>query len=173
LALTWMLYFFWLALPVSILVVMLTSQGGMKVTFGGYSFLVRELSYVQRGLLSLMSSALILTLILFVRHFRELMRHFQQGEIFNSVAIVHARKALSFALILWSLSVVLDVAGYLYRNIVRVPALKVDGSRVAFELAFTVNLEFLFGLVFFGLMYLLLWSLEIGRDLNEESELTI
>jgi hypothetical protein len=29
------------------------------------------------------------------------------------------------------------------------------------------------GFLFFGLMYVLLWALEIGSDLNEESELTI
>jgi len=36
-----------------------------------------------------------------------------------------------------------------------------------------VNLDFIAALMFFGLMYVLLWALEIGCDLNEESELTI
>lgn len=36
-----------------------------------------------------------------------------------------------------------------------------------------VNLDFIGALMFFGLMYVLLWALEIGCDLNEESELTI
>jgi hypothetical protein len=36
-----------------------------------------------------------------------------------------------------------------------------------------VDVSFIFALMFFGLMYVLLWALEIGSDLNEESELTI
>jgi hypothetical protein len=102
-----------------------------------------------------------------------LIGHFHKGEVFNKAAIVHARKALFYALISWGGSLILEVAFWLYKVLFTQPILKLNGADVAFRLDFNIDGEIFIGIICFGLMYLLLWALEIGHDLNEESELTV
>jgi hypothetical protein len=170
-ALRWGGYFLWLAWLFFVLSIM--SGGDAKFRVGDYPILASELNYWERALLSLVVTAFIFLLILIVQHIRELMRYFHQGEIFNKAAIAHARKALHYALIVWGSCLMLGIVSWLYTVLVTHPMLKLGGGKVALKVNFAINGDIFIGLMFFGLMYLLLWSLEIGRDLNEESELTI
>lgn len=97
-----------------------------------------------------------------VLHARMLMLHFSQGEIFNVEAVKSARSALSNALVVFWLNVACQIA-----------VMFLQASHAAHPV-YRINPESLiYGFLFFGLMYVLLWALEIGRDLNEESVLTV
>jgi hypothetical protein len=94
-------------------------------------------------------------------HFRELIRFFSVGDIFNKKAIEHARNALLNGVAFYGVYLISLFAGWVYLLMTQ-PTNHI-----------VMNNDFIIGFIFFGLMYILLWALEIGADLNEESELTI
>ncbi len=104
-----------------------------------------------------------------VRYARDLMTYFSKGEIFNRSALLVARKAIycglgSVAGPLLLREICLHFMGGNFLGLPIYPFLPLIPKLT----------ESLFsGLMFFGAMYVLLWALEIGADLNEESELTI
>jgi hypothetical protein len=122
---------------------------------------VANLSILQRCLMTLIVSGVLLLLLNVIRHLRQLILYFANGDIFHKRAVDHARKALQTALIIYGFYVLSSLAMWTYINI----------THQSFHMSF--NGKFVFGLIIFCLMYILLWALEIGRDLNEESELTI
>ncbi len=95
------------------------------------------------------------------RHFRELMKQFMKGNIFGFQAINSVRGALHSGIVFFILSSVQALVGSVYNYSVN--------SKL--DISFTT--ELVIACIYFGLMYTLLWALEIGCDLNEESEMTI
>jgi hypothetical protein len=104
-----------------------------------------------------------------VRYACELMTYFSKGEIFNRRALLAARKAILFGLgsllgpLLLKQICLLFMGGNFFGL----------GIYPFLPLIPSLTESLFYGLMFFGLMYVLLWALEIGTELNEESELTI
>ena len=162
-ALTWIGYLLWLFCPLMAIAVLVDTSGNSKFTFllGGVTVQDVDLSYPQRILIVILMALFFFFLIKLTTHFRELIRYFSKGEIFNKAAIGHARKSLLHGLVVFGFYLSSVFAGFVYTVIKTSPV------------NITLNIGIVSGLIFFGLMYVLLWSLEIGADLNEESELTI
>lgn len=161
LALSGLRYVLWVLWP--LLVVAMVFGNKMQINVGDMQMKDVEPSLLQRVLLVGALSAFMFVAIKIIFHFRELIRHFSEGDIFNKAAIDHARKALFNGLVIYGLYLVVMVASWVWM------------IQQSAGVSVNVNLDvsFIFALMFFGLMYVLLWALEIGSDLNEESELTI
>ena len=91
--------------------------------------------------------------------FRELMNRFSVGQVFSPESVALARWSLRFALAFYGLKLLMD----LIVTIV-IPS---------FEIDFGYAWDFLMAVIFFGFLYKLLWALEVGAELNEESQGTI
>ncbi len=161
LALSGLRYVLWGLWPLFVAAMMFGNK--LQINMGEMHMNDVEPSLLQRVLLVVGLSAFMFVAIKITFHFRELIRHFSEGDIFNKVAIDHARKALFNGLMLYGLYV-LTVLGSWGWVIQQSSSMSVNVN---------VDVSFIFALMFFGLMYVLLWALEIGSDLNEESELTI
>lgn len=157
--LTWIRYFLWVMWPLVALVFLFGSKA--TLTIGVIQIEDVELNIVQRVLMVAFVSAFMLLALKLIYHFRELIRHFADGDIFNKTAIDHARKALFNGLVIYGFYVASLIVTWFY------------SATKSSPIVVPVNLDFIGALMFFGLMYVLLWALEIGCDLNEESELTI
>jgi hypothetical protein len=169
-ALRWMVYLLKLAWPLAVISALVGEK--FTLTFASNTHLsFDDASYLHRTLAVVLVSIVLFCAIKIMSHFRDLMRHFHQGEIFNSEAIVHARKALFNALVLWGIGLTIQFGVWLctLANVF----LPSTGAKQGLKVNIGFDGDIFLGLIFFGLMYLLLWALEIGRDLNEESELTI
>jgi uncharacterized metal-binding protein len=149
----------WALLPMSIGWLWLGSKGAIKLY--ERSIEITSLSDAQRWLLMIVIVLILLVLVTVIHHLRQLILHFAQGNIFNKAATLHARKALHYAMGLYATFIACTLAswGYLY-------------SQHKY-LNITLNADFILGIIIFAFMYVLLWALEIGCELNEESELTI
>lgn len=98
-------------------------------------------------------------------HINKLLTCFYEGEIFNRNAIFHARRAFNLNLIL--------VAGGLGIEILAIILNYTQpGTGGSGDIGHLLG-GVLDQLTWIGFFLLLLWSLEIGVDLNEEAELTI
>ncbi|WP_331344597.1 DUF2975 domain-containing protein [Cellvibrio sp. UBA7661] len=158
-ALTGIQYLMWVLLPLTMGWLWFGTKG--MVTLFDHSIDSASLSLMQRCLLMIPIALFVLVLLKVVYHLRQLILHFASGKIFNKAATAHARKALHYALAAYGFSLLAAVATWIYLYI----------QNNFFSV--TVSGDFIFGIIIFGLMYVLLWALEIGCDLNEESELTI
>lgn len=152
-----MLYLGWL------LIVLIAGE----VMIGNFIFLGEEqLNMVLFGwptklfVVMLFSLGLVL-LIRMSSAFRDLMQHFMNGDIFSLAAVTHVKRALFTGMFLLSLYTVQRCAGW-YLNGVDIGMFVLD-----------MSIDVIVALAFFGAMYTLLWTLEIGCDLNDESEMTI
>jgi hypothetical protein len=132
-----------------------------EITLINESVNPESLSYLQRVLFAIVFSVFFFLLLKVTYHFRQLILHFANGDIFNKKATIHARKALLYALAIYGVLLASTVVMWIYTYI----------QNQFFYMV--INGDYIFGLIIFGLMYVLLWALEIGCDLNEESELTI
>ena len=159
--LTWIRYFLWVTWPLMAAVIIFSFGSKANITLGNVRVDDVELTIAQRVLLVAFVSAFFFLALQLANHFRELIRYFSEGDIFNKQAIDHARKALLSGLIMYGLYLCASLGGWVYTVMQSSP------------ISVSMNGDFIFGLMFFGLMYVLLWALEIGCDLNEESELTI
>lgn len=162
-ALTWIGYLLWAFCPLLAIAILVDTSGQSRYTFllGEVSVQDVDLSYPQRILVVFLMAVFFFFLIKLTSHFRELIRYFSKGEIFNKKAIGHARRALLHGFVVFGFYLSTLFAGFIY-TIAKTSAVNIS-----------LNAGVVFGFIFFGLMYVLLWSLEIGADLNEESELTI
>lgn len=142
------------------LVVIFTATKG-NLTIGSSSFEGVELTYLHRMGFAVFASVCFFLILKVVLHFRALIQFFSVGDIFNKAAIDHARKALLYGVIIYGVCLSVTFMSWVFEIVRNYPSsIHLDGN-------------FIVGLIFFGLMYVLLWALEIGCDLNEESELTI
>lgn len=164
LVLTGLQYFILVLWPLLVFFAVTGTEG--ELTFiGGVSLDAADLNYLQRSLIAACLSVFFFLAIKVTYHFRQLISHFARGDIFNKNAIEHARKALLYALFFYGVSLVSPLIERMYFYIA--------DQAVDQHIPVIINGDVLTGLIFFGLMYVLLWALEIGCDLNEESELTI
>lgn len=157
--LTWIRYFLWVMWPLVAVVFLFGDKA--TLTIGVIQIEDAELSIVQRILMVAFVSVFMFLALKLVYHFRELIRHFSDGDIFNKQAIDQARKALLSGLVIYGLYLSTLLGSWIY------------SATQSAQTMVSVNADFILVLMFFGLMYVLLWALEIGCDLNEESELTI
>ncbi|MEO7497512.1 MAG: hypothetical protein ABIT83_08420 [Massilia sp.] len=103
-----------------------------------------------------------------VRYSRDLMAHFSEGDIFNSRTLHTARKALLYSLT----GLAIDMGFGIYSAFTPMPVSALEEHDTIASI-FELTSKGFNGFMFFGLMFVMLWTLEIGRDLYEESELTI
>lgn len=157
--LTWVRYALWVVWP--LMVVVFLVGGKMQLTVGVVQMQDVELTLVQRLLMVALLSVFLWLALKITHHSRELIRHFSVGDIFNKQAIDHARKALHHGMVIYGVYLVSLLGSWFYSAMQTSPV------------HIVVNTDFIVALMFFGVMYVLLWALEIGCDLNEESELTI
>jgi hypothetical protein len=157
--LTWIRYALWLVWPLIVVIFFMGDK--VNFTIGAMQIDDVELTLILRLAIVTIASAFLFLTLKLIHHFRALIKHFAEGDIFNKNAIDHARRALLNGLVIYGLYVGSALASWLYNATQTAP------------ISVTLNTNFIFVLMFFGLMYVLLWALEIGCDLNEESELTI
>jgi hypothetical protein len=154
--------------------------------FTGFSFNIYSYPFYVVGVFALVFGTLNAYFILkVIRHLRDVMKSFQQGEIFNGATISHACCAVKNALLVWGIELFYRLGFSLVLDFYTPIAQSSDVSSVSSDQIQTLHIseniglylkaviDVFYGLMFFSLMYLFLWALEIGRDLNEESELTI
>ena len=158
-ALTWIRYSLWVVWPLSVLIVLTGTNG--QFTVGNVQWTDMEMTVVPRVLLIVFVSVFSFLVLQMTHHFRALIKHFADGDIFNKTAIDHARNALFIGLVTYGLYLSINLVSWIY------------GATQNSPISVHINAYYILVLMFFGLMYVLLWALEIGCDLNEESELTI
>jgi hypothetical protein len=159
LCLTWIRYMLWAIWPLIALLFLMGKQ--VNFTIGALQINDVELTLFLRLLMITIASVFLFLALKLVHHFRSLIKHFAEGDVFNKAAINHARKALFNGLLFYGLYTVGGLIAWIY------------GATQTGQPSVQLNVNFVLPLMFFGLMYVLLWALEIGCDLNEESELTI
>lgn len=157
--LTWIRYFLWVIWPLMVIVFLFGNKATLMI--GVIQIDDVELNTIQRMLMVTFVSMFMFFAMKLVYHFRALIRYFADGDIFNKQAIDQARKALLNGLIIYGLYLSTLLGSWIYSAM--------QGAQAMVS----INADFILALMFFGLMYVLLWALEIGCDLNEESELTI
>lgn len=160
--LTWIRYPIWLVWPLLVGVALFGDKPNFTIVSTMIDPLV--LSLGLRLLIAAIISAFGLLTLKLIHHFRALIKHFADGDIFNKNAIDHARKALLNGMLIYGLHMGTVLAEWIFGAV---------QAAHNTPISVTVNANFILVLMFFGLMYVLLWALEIGCDLNEESELTI
>ena len=159
LCLTGMRYVLWVMWPLIAVIFFIGDK--VNFTVGVMQIDNVELTLTLRLFIVTIASVFLFLILKLIHHFRALIKHFAEGDIFNKIAIDHARKALLHGLVIYGLYVGSALASWFY--------VATQTTKVSAE----INVNFILALMFFGLMYVLLWALEIGCDLNEESELTI
>lgn len=151
----YLLFLGWPALVVVAFIPEGTLQlGSVAVPFGVGDELLK-------GAILLLYAAGLLVMIRLTQCFRRLMLQYRVGQLFSEDAINSVRGALRVGIVFVVLSWVHAIAGSLYQYI----------HTGLLDISFAS--EILIAVIYFGLMYTLLWALEIGSDLNEESEMTI
>ena len=158
-------YLCWLLWPV-VLTVPFASGNGTITVFGDLAFRLGDLDLLQRLALTVFLCSMLALTQRALHYARNLMECFSEGDIFNRATLETARKAIWWGAILLSIEVLSNVGIACYRFF---SGTGLPTSPLIADLFSTV----MNGLLFFGLIYVLLWALEIGRDLHEESELTI
>ncbi|PXX41928.1 hypothetical protein [Undibacterium pigrum] len=98
-------------------------------------------------------------------HINQLLTCFHDGEIFNKKAIFHAKRAFNLNLILVASALGIDFLAIVFSYVY--PSAGGTGD-IGHFLGRVLD-----QMTWIGFFLLLLWSLEIGVDLNEEAELTI
>lgn len=112
----------------------------------------------ERGVLIANALALLILTQLVVLYSRRLMAHFNKGQVFDAQSLATAKKAINCGLGLLGLHVIGQLASAFYLGQFHLPG---------------PLLTAFYGFLFFGMLHVMLWALEIGRDLSDEAELTI
>lgn len=152
-------YLLYMGWPAIIFVAIFLDEGTLKI--GESELLIEQVGQWMKFLvLTLFAFGLYLA-IRITNNFRQLMSHFMQGDVFSKEAINNVRAGLLSGVMFFMLAIVHHLFGW--------------GVAMANDspIHISLGMDFLISLIFFGLMYTLLWALEIGRDLNEESEMTV
>jgi|SRR5690554_221205 len=151
-------YLLFLGWPAIVVVLFLPSG---TLLLGNALIPIESISPLFKGVILALYAVGLVVMLRINHYFRELMKQFMKGNIFGSQAIGNVRGALHSGIVFFILSSVQALVGCVYDYSVNA---KVD-------ISFTT--EIIIACIYFGLMYTLLWALEIGCDLNEESEMTI
>ena len=132
---------------------------------------VFDLSKVEGLMLStrffciILTSYFLLMCILLLKQLKQLLLCFHQGDVFNLTALTHARKAYKInALIIFSW-----ITLHLLFAIIAMI------GKGEFEMSYLSSwcIDSVSELISLVISTLLLWTFELGTDLNEEAELTI
>lgn len=151
----YVLYLGW----VGIAVLALFAEGHLYM--GDSKVFVAKNDYLLKGLI-LPTYAVALVIMLRINYeFRGLMKQYMKGHIFSDEAIGYVKGALKAGIAYIGVWLLQAVVGIVYNSSI--------GEPIEFSFAKEIVLPF----IFFALMFTLLWALEIGRDLNDESEGTI
>lgn len=157
-ALVFAQYVLWLGWPLFIAMAFFPDIPNFKTAIGGNSEPLSAMSTQMRALLVVNAMAILALTQLVVLYSRRLMEHFIEGHLFDGLSIATAKKAINSGLGLLALHVAGEIGGAFYLG--------------KFQLPGPLMTAF-YGFLFFGMLHVMLWALEIGRDLNEEAELTI
>lgn len=131
------------------------------INIGEASILIETLDVFPKiFILAIFSTGLMLMLSI-NHHFKELMLHFSHGDVFSDEVIKHARGALKSGVFYFCLWIFQKIIGWIF----------IETSSPIFDIPSIA--DFIIACTIFGMMYTLLWTLEIGNDLNQESEQTI
>ncbi|MDP4535771.1 hypothetical protein Q3O60_06205 [Alkalimonas collagenimarina] len=157
-ALTGLRYLLFLGWPAIVAIAFIPSG---SLYLGEALIPIESISLPFKGFILVLYAVGLTIMLRINHHFRQLMKHFMQGHIFDPDAIGSVRGALHSGIVFFLLSWLYVLLGLIY-----------DYS-VNSRLDFSFTTEIVIACIYFGLMYTLLWALEIGADLNEESEMTI
>ena len=124
-----------------------------------------NLSIAAKLFCTIYGAIFLITLIYVLFHFHSVLECFFDGDIFNTKALTHARKA--YKVNLWSIYFMLSIE--VIAIIVTATTIK---EGIGIQVGYLIN-NAVVDLVIVGFLSLLLWALEIGTNLNEEVELTI
>ncbi|TXI95677.1 MAG: hypothetical protein E6Q34_02560 [Burkholderiaceae bacterium] len=103
--------------------------------------------------------------IVLLRHLKQLMHCFHQGDVFNLTALTHARKAYKIN----ALMIISWIGLHLLFAIIAM----INKGQFEFDYLSSWCVDSLSELISLAISTLLLWAFELGTDLNEEAELTI
>lgn len=146
----------WMAFPIIVTFFLETNHMALKI--GDQLAAPGDVTSPQRLYMVAVVSIKILLTLMAVRYTRRLMEAFSEGKVFDVAAIRIARKAVNSVLALFALQILFEVGGSIYTGKIEVPG---------------PALTVFYGFLMFGLLQIMLWALEVGRDLRDESELTI
>lgn len=152
----YLLYMCW---PLMIFIAFFFDKGTLKL--GDVVFNIEEMVIWFKELVLLLYAIALYMAIRLTNSFRQIMKHFMAGHIFTKKAVLSVRSGLHAGLMFFIMIIVQKASGLALAMINNMP------SYIELEIDFFIAISF------FGLMYILLWALEIGCDLNEESEMTI
>lgn len=152
-------YLLYLCWPFMVFLAFFFDEGTLKL--GDYIFDIVQMGIWFKAFVLVLYAIGLYLAIRLTNSFRLLMKHFMSGRIFTHQAILSMRTALNTGLMFFIMMIVQKTCGLVLA--------------IMNNMFFYIELEidFLIAISFFGLMYILLWALEIGCDLNEESEMTI
>lgn len=151
-------YALWLGWPASLLLI----SGSGTFNLFDTKFERSQVSVLTQSVLLVAFWGFLALAQLLVLHIRRLMVHFSAGDVFNQGALDAAGKALRYGIALFVFELVVQSAFMLLVK----PRAGSHSIKIPID-------ELVNGLLFFGVMYVLLWTLEIGRDLHQESSFTI
>lgn len=132
-----------------------------QLYMGDTQVFVAKNDYLLKGLILPLYAIALVIMLRINREFRGLLQQFMKGHIFSAEAIGNVKGALGAGIAYTGVYVLQALIGIVYNSSINAP------------IEFSFVKEIVFPLIFFGLMLTLIWALEIGRDLNEESEGTI
>ncbi|MFZ6719241.1 hypothetical protein [Undibacterium sp. Ji49W] len=137
----------------------------VTVNDGFYSLLQSGITTDLKVIASVVATLFCVLLEFVLIHINKLLTCFYEGEIFNRNAIFHARRAFNLNLILVAGGLVIEILAIILNY-------TQPGAGGSGDIGHFLG-SVLDQLTWIGFFLLLLWSLEIGVDLNEEAELTI
>ncbi len=157
-ALNGLRYLFYLGWP-GIVFIAVFSEGHLPM--GETKVFVAKNDYFLKGLILPTYAIALIIMLKINREFRCLMRQYMKGQIFSDEAIGYVKAALK--------AVIAYILMYLLQALIGL----IYNSTIGVAVEFSLIKEIVIPMILIGLMFTLLWALEIGRDLNEESEGTI
>lgn len=149
-------FMIWMAIPLAYVIFLASNSFTLKL--GRIVVLPADLTAPQRLAVAALTTITLLLTLLAVRYSRQLMEQFSQGRVFDVEAMRMARKAVNCALALFALEILIEIGAMVYTGTLQIPG---------------PALTVFYGFLVFGLLHIMLWSLEVGCDLSDESELTI
>jgi len=118
-------------------------------------------NFFLKGLILMLYAFGLLVMLKLNEAFRNLMKQYMKGNIFTEQAIFYVRSALKAGIAVVVISLLHQITGAVYSYFYNS------------EIDISFAPQIVAAVIYFALMYILLWALEIGGDLNDESINTI
>ncbi len=135
------------------------AQGHLPM--GNNSVFLAHDDYILKAVILTTYVVALITMLGINRAFRQLMRQYMRSEIFSNEAVSHVKATVK------------GVVAYIFIYWLQALIGIVINSSKGIPTEFSALNEVVVPMTFVGVMFTLLWALEIGRDLYEESEGTI